>query len=101
MEKVYENLLGRIDKQRMEAEGVYITFYDSLEEYIEEQQEFDYSREEVIEEMSNHVDVDELEGSFIMLESQSAEGMYVWIDEDVEDIIGFLKSETAYRKFVR
>lgn len=102
LKDMYNSTITQLAHERMEKDGIYLTFYPSLDTYIDEQLEWDYTKDEINAYIEANANLEELEEGFIMLESQGSEGFYWWNQEHtVNDIIDFFKDDYELRNYVQ
>lgn len=99
MKKIHEQLLKVVDEKGLSENGHYLSFYNSVDQLKEEVEFGDFGE---WFEGKFSVPVDEVGGSFITFDSDSASDGYIYTDTKTayDDIIWFLKNESRYKKYV-
>src|SRR5690625_518337 len=103
MKKVYEELEKKVDMDIMMMRGTYLTYYENGFDYAEQVQLENPTEENIkqnIEDVFGH-EVKDINDPFIILDSGYSEGGYLFDEtETAYSIVEFMKSESAYRKFL-
>lgn len=99
METVYNNLLNVLDEETMSQDGKYLDYYPSIDKFSELK---GWTIEEAQEKLKNEFQAENVEGSFITLEDQSAFGGYIFLDAETafDDVMNLMKNENSYKKYV-
>ena|SRR5690625_4990982 len=103
MKKVYEELEKKVDMDTMMMRGTYLTYYENVFDYAEQVQLEDQTEDSIKKEIENTFghEVKNTNESFIILDSGNAEGGYFFDEsETAQSITEFMKSESAYKKFL-
>lgn len=99
MEGVYEDLLEVVDEEQMSKDGYYLSFYDNIEDFKEQTDPESYK--EILEEFN--VELNEVDGSFITLDSSGSVGGFIYTDpaSAFDDIMYLMETESKYKKYLK
>lgn len=99
MIKVYNQLLEVIDEAEMSKAGHYLSCYEEMTHLEDDVESENFNQ--WFEEKFN-VSTDDVTNAFITFDSADSNDGYIYTDADTsfDNIIGFLSTESRYRKYV-
>src|SRR5690625_2446999 len=98
MKRVYEELLKVVDESQMSRDGHYLSYYNNVEDFKEQTDPESY--EEILKEFD--VDPEEIDSSFITLDSAGSTGGFVFADPSsaFDDVVHLMESEPKYKGYL-